>query len=81
VASLSGIELLELSAVDRSSVTYALTESLAGFSRVCDAWAIKLLRTDSVSRGLCISLFKLEIISLAISIRLLFFTKCPFFER
>jgi hypothetical protein len=44
------------------------------------AWALKPLRTDSVSRGLCISLFKLEIISLAISIRLFFFMKRPFFE-
>jgi|KBSMisStaDraftv2_1062788.scaffolds.fasta_scaffold17314_8 hypothetical protein len=37
--------------------------------------AKKPLRTDSVNRGLCISFFKLEIISLAISIRVLFFTK------
>jgi len=39
------------------------------------------LRTDSVNRGLSISLFKLEMISLAISIRLLFFTKRSFFNH
>ena len=37
--------------------------------------------TDSVSRGNCISLFTLEIISLAISIRLFFFITNPLIER
>jgi hypothetical protein len=45
------------------------------------AWALKPLPTDSVNRGLCISLFKLETISLAISIRLFFFMKRSLFER
>ena len=60
---------------------HARAECVAGFSTARAAWALKPLRTDTVTRGLCISLFKLEMISLAISIRLLFFTKRPFFER
>jgi hypothetical protein len=38
---------------------------------------LKALRTDAVSRGLSISLLTLEIISLAISIRLFFFISSP----
>ena len=45
------------------------------------AWALKPLRTDSVSRGLSISLLTYETISLAISIRPFFFMKRPFFKR
>jgi hypothetical protein len=39
------------------------------------------LRTDSVSRGLFISLLTRETIFLSFSIRLFFFMKRPFFER
>jgi len=44
-------------------------------------WALKPLRTDSVSRGSSISLFTRETIFLSISIRLFFFMKRPLFER
>jgi hypothetical protein len=44
------------------------------------AWALKPLRTDSVSRGLCISLLTLKMISFAISIRVFFFIKWPIFD-
>ena len=37
--------------------THARTERAAGFSAVGAAWSLKPLRTDSVSRGLSISLF------------------------
>jgi hypothetical protein len=41
---------------------------------------LKSLRTDSVSRGLSISLFTRETIFLSISIRLFFFIKWPISE-
>jgi hypothetical protein len=44
-------------------------------------WALKPLRTDSVSRGSSISLFTRETIFLLISMRLFFFMKRPLFER
>jgi len=58
----------------------ARAEFVVGFSTARAAWALKPLRTDSVNRGLCISLFRLEIISRAISIRLFIFMMQPFFE-
>jgi hypothetical protein len=41
------------------------------------AWALKPLRTDSVSRGRSISLFTRETIFLSFSIRLFFFISGP----
>lgn len=65
----------------RGQRNYARAERVEGLSMVGAAWALKPLPTDSVNRGLCISLFKLETISLAISIRLFFFMKRSLFER
>ena len=60
---------------------YARAEWAAGFSTDGAAWALKPWRTDSVSRGLSISLFTRETILLSFSIRLFFFMKRPFLER
>ena len=60
---------------------HARAECVAGFSTAGAAWALKPLRTDSVSRGLSISLFTRATIFLSISIRLLFFMKRPFLDR
>jgi len=60
---------------------YARSEWAAGFSANDAAWALKPWRTDSVSRGLFISLFKRETILLSFSIWLFFFMNRPFFER
>jgi len=62
------------------SRTHARTERAEDFPTDGAALALNPWRTDSVSRGLSISLFTLEIISLAISIRLFFFINRPFFE-
>ena len=60
---------------------HARAEWAEGFSTTAAAWALKPLRTDSVSRGLFISIFTRETIFLSISIRLSFFMKRPFLER
>jgi hypothetical protein len=60
----------------RCSDRYAYPQTAVGA-----AWALKPLRTDSVSRGLFISLFTREKILLSVSVRPFFFKKLPFFER
>jgi hypothetical protein len=55
--------------------THVHSERTAGFSTVGEAWALKQLQTDSVSRGLSISLFTPETILLSISVMLFFFIK------
>ena len=61
----------------RNTKIHACPERAAGFSMVCAAMALNPLRTDSVSRGLSISLFTRETIILSISIRLFIFMKLP----
>jgi len=76
------LSILELSVVGAETPgTHTRKESALGFSSTGAPFALNPWRTDSVSRGLSISLFKLEIISLAISIRLFFFISWPLFER
>jgi hypothetical protein len=53
----------------------------AGRSTGGAPWPFKPLRTDSVSLGLCISLFTLAIISLAISIRFFFSIRIPLYRN
>jgi len=59
--------------------THAQKERVPGFSAVRAAWALKPLRTDSVSRGLFISLFTRDKILLSMSVWPFFFMKRPFF--
>ena len=82
--SVAGAELskFELGVVSTARIrTHVRAERKAGFSTIGAALALKPLRTDSVSRGLSISLFTRATILLSISIWLLFFIKRPFFER
>ena len=59
---------------------HALAERVADRLNAGAARPLRPLRTDSVIRGRSISLFTLEMISLSICLRLIFFMEKPLFE-
>ena len=72
------LSILELSVVGAETPgTHTRKESALGFSSTGAPFALNPWRTDSVSRGLSISLFTRETIILSISIRLFIFMKLP----
>jgi hypothetical protein len=53
--------------------SYTLSGQAGGSSTIGAVWLLPSLRTDSVNRGFCISLFTLEIVVLAVSFRFFLF--------
>jgi hypothetical protein len=52
---------------------HTLSGRAEGSSKSGSAWFLRSLRTDSVNRGFCISLFTLAIVVLSVFIKFLFF--------
>jgi hypothetical protein len=66
----------ELGCAGPRARVHSLSERAGVASTTGPAWSLPL-RTDSVNRGFCISLFTLAMIFLAISIRFVFFFIIP----